>query len=455
MTSFKSSTIVSVLPIVLASLTFLVNEVFSRSQLGVFVSLFIVLFFMVLCIKRVDNAIFAFFIVSVLVDEFPRDILLSYTGYVFNTVKTVYVGPISLYFVMTVFLLLSLLVRKVSIRVYIFFAVFIFISLLATFYSFLVGVSNSSIFLSNAKIIIYTLVGTASASFLISKFGVSSTLKNMMLSVLLVGIAAAYRVPLNLVHDTFDSAMFVFDLGVEPLYLVAGLIFFSQFRPLYVLGFVTTSRGEMSILFAAIVAVFVSRFNKFVNLKNWVFLIIISFLFVYLVKAYLPFLLDFLLWKMSEIEIFGGQSSGSSVVRQYEFINIFCLLSQDPISFLLGRGLVATYEFSCFPLPEYISLDEKSFSEDQLMSGSFYAVHNTVTAVLLRFGFLGLLVLFAVTCLFMLKLLKASFPIYKKLGVGVLLTSSLYYFHSQPAAQFVFAFFVYSAFKMQRNLFEN
>ena len=429
---------------------FITNEVLSRNGLGIYYSLFFSsIIFAIICIRSYLGVV-VFTLVTILYDEFPRDVLLSYTDYTFNTIKTLTIGPYSIYILLALTLLSKMFIYKHHWKLLAVLMLLSLVALAGTISGILTGFFSPVIFLANSKFIILIFLGALSSSYIMKLIKAPDALDFVFALVFFCGLVAALRAYFNLALDISNGSYYVFDIGTEPLFLIAGSLYFTSYQSIYLIGYLTTSRGEILLLALTLLTILLMHTKRIFRFSN-IFLpsILIIFLY-YIVATYIPFLLDFFYWKLSEIEVFGGPSSGSSLIRQYELYNVVCTIASNPISLLFGNGLGATFDFSCYPLPPEVTLDEKSFSLDQIQNNKFYGVHNTITALLLRFGLLGFLLFMSILLFACIYTVKSSITRSKKIATVLLLFFCFYYLHSQPSAQFLFGFICFNAFRLSK-----
>lgn len=295
---------------------------------------------------------------------------------------------------------------------------------------------NSISFKWFIKFITYISVGAMSAlalnnfyldrasSFLVFKESLSCGL-----IVLATGVIVS--LPWNYLH----GSEYLFELNTKPILFMALHQLTGNFIFLQAVNLFTTSRGDIILVFIA-AGLFVFTKKKF-PAKLFIVASISLGLILVLVTYTVPFLVDFLLWKLSEIEFFGGERSGSSVVRSTELTNILCYGGKDFWRLIFGSGIYGDYYFDCVQLPVGIVLDEKSFSLVELQTMSLITTHNFISTLILRFGLISLL--------FILVLMSYPFIVernyyFPKLGLVIVFLFNLYYFHSQSYAQFIFGF---------------
>lgn len=437
----------------LAAISFAINELLSKTHLGTHTSLAIFIFALVYISLKPRNTFATCFVFAFLIQEFPRDVLLDYTDYVFNTIRTVKIGPATLFLYLAFLALFQAIVRNSSLGTIIIILLVNTTAIVATASeSFAADRFNPGLAASNYKVVLFTSIGLLCGRDYLVRHGREQAIEKFMNLVVLCALATSIRSILNLALEIYNSNIFVFELGTEPLYLFAAMLYAMQREwPTYSYpGFFTTSRAEIILLATGIIAVNLKRLREIrpsTTLKIVIFTVTIYLIII----ETIPFIIDFFLWKLSEIEIFGGPASGSSIIRQHEILNILCAMQDNPIKLVFGSGLNATYNFDCLPLPSAVELDEKSFTYDQITSNAFYGVHSTPAALLLRFGLLGIFLTIGMLSVALTCVLKRPNPINRKLALVLMLIFSLYYFHSQAHAQLILGFLISCILSRERS----
>lgn len=161
-------------------------------------------------------------------------------------------------------------------------------------------------------------------------------------------------------------------------------------------------------------------------------LFIIGFSFLLIIGFYNPVVYDFMLWKLnvfSEILKSDQQFSESGSLRFYELMNIVAEISDSVYQLLFGKGWGGGYTFAAYPFYSVDPLDLKSFSEDQLQSGIYYATHSFSAYMLLKYGLVGLVMYLLIPVLIIKKAMK--FIRIHKMHILLLFLSgiSLYYYY--------------------------
>jgi hypothetical protein len=432
--------------------SFIANEVLSRYSIGTGFSIVLFVFLTAYIFIARKAAFYVIFLCCFLLQEFPRDILLDYADFTYNTIKTVKVGPSTLFLYLAIVAFLAGLVRRASLHLLVIFLVLNFVVLCASLTDLLrSGDISISLMATNYKLIIFTFLGAAFGAQYLKAQGEGNAIDVLIKLILICSLAAAVRAYMNLGYEIYNGNIFVFELGTEPLYLFCALLYSVRgpWPAFSYAGFFTTSRAEIIFLVLGFIVTSWGEISKLRPLRIIVTTIAIAS-FVVVIAQTVPFLIDFFIWKVSEIEIFGGETSGSSLVRRHELLNIACLMAEQPTRLAFGAGLGATYNFDCYPLPSSVLLEEKSFSVDQIYSNVYYGVHTTPSAILLRYGVFGFsLVLFCVA-FSVFRILNLGILWRKKIALCLVLIFSFYYFHSQSHAQMIFGFMV-SALMMHQN----
>ncbi|EKK5922929.1 hypothetical protein POC94_003877, partial [Enterobacter hormaechei] len=212
------------------------------------------------------------------------------------------------------------------------------------------------------------------------------------------------RVILFIAYD-FTLGTPSWDYFTQPLISAITFILFLQtkdktifersmvYRILFYISLFSLSRALIGIV---IITLFFSfLLSKKIKLKFKVMMEIIPFFTVlcFAVLVTNPNLYNFLLWKVSDLNVFqeNKEMSGSGKVRQYEVINILDGNESSEMKVLLGYGLSGSFNFDKYPLPILEALDSKSFSEKERLGNRYFFPHSFIAANLLRGGLLLLL----------------------------------------------------------------
>ncbi|PIS45052.1 MAG: hypothetical protein COT22_07280 [Ignavibacteria bacterium CG08_land_8_20_14_0_20_37_9] len=161
-------------------------------------------------------------------------------------------------------------------------------------------------------------------------------------------------------------------------------------------------------------------------------LLFIGFMLLFIVGLYNPVVYDFIAWKLNvfnEILSSDQQLSESGGLRLYELMNVSAELSDSIYQMLFGKGFGGAYTFNTFPFNSADPLDLKSYSEDQLQSGIYYATHSFSAYMLLKYGLIGLGIYLLIPLLIVFKAFKSLK--YHKVHFLLLFLSaiSLYYYY--------------------------
>lgn len=138
-------------------------------------------------------------------------------------------------------------------------------------------------------------------------------------------------------------------------------------------------------------------------------LLFISSLLSLLVSLYNPAFYDFMLWKLNVFKEFltsEQEISESGSLRLYELFNVSGEISHSIYQMFFGKGWGGSYTFNAFHFNSVDPLDLKSYSEDQLLSGIYYATHSFTSYMLLKYGLVGLLFYLMIPLLIVFKSYK-------------------------------------------------
>lgn len=355
--------------------------------------------------KLIEVSLFLLF----LIPEYPRDILFLYDSLssneiFYNTVNTVKIGPLTLFYWAIITLPVAIVVfNKFKLSRASGIAVSAVVLLLA-WLVFITLINDQpfdlSIAITNVKIYIVLI-----CVFLILSNWKEQELKAQLQSFLIfLPVIIGLRVILFIAYD-FTLGTPSWDYFTQPLISVITFILFLQtkdktifersmvYRILFYISLFSLSRALIGIV---IITLFFSfLLSKKIKLKFKVMMEIIPFFTVlcFAVLVTNPNLYNFLLWKVSDLNVFqeNKEMSGSGKVRQYEVINILDGNESSEMKVLLGYGLSGSFNFDKYPLPILEALDSKSFSEKERLGNRYFFPHSFIAANLLRGGLLLLL----------------------------------------------------------------
>lgn len=210
------------------------------------------------------------------------------------------------------------------------------------------------------------------------------------------------------------------------------------FRMGLYMSLIEPSRGYLIILSITLLAAYFSSFFFKANLcqrskTNYITeLLFIGFFILFLAGLYNPVFYDFAVWKLnvfSEIFFSDQQLNESGSLRISEFLNVISEISNSIYQFIFGKGLGGAYTFNTFPFQSSDPLDLKSFSDNQLSTGIYYAAHSFSTFMLLKYGIVGLTMYIFIPFRIIKSLLRSS----KIQPIIILLifisATSIYYFY--------------------------
>lgn len=398
----------------LSAVTFSYVDFISKSSFGVLFSIFLFVFLLIISVKNLDYGIILAIAYSLLVVEFPRDILDAYEDLQvygiqsYNVINTVKIGPFTL-LVYLLFINSFFALKKISpsffTNVYILPLIFLFVIGFVSMYRVLLNqgfLYNARLLITDIKFILFIFSGIIQGVY-IYKRGLFYNLRQILFVIpIIIGLRTVFFVlndfyngnsTLDLMTSPYLSlSVFVYILikgewGIYKNYFYRFLLFLSLLNP---------SRGFVLLLVVFVGLGFFLGRGKKISFKMGFLLQITGVLT--LVSGLLFFfnerLYDFFVWKLEVFDELFDDSiklSGSGQVRATELYNIYKGLSESYYELLFGRGFGATYDFSYRSLGMIDNIDLKSFSKDQLESGVYYTSHSFFTSNLLKYGFVGVL----------------------------------------------------------------
>ncbi|EFT2743704.1 hypothetical protein ACSOOX_000058 [Escherichia coli] len=341
-----------------------------------------------------------------LIPEYPRDILFLYDALdakeiFYNTINTVKIGPLTLYYWAMISLPIVIIVKSglkisyasgVAVSILIGVIIYLFLVTLASSQSF-----NLSTAITNVKI--YTIL---LCTFLLLSNWKEQELKAVLNNFLIfLPVIIGLRVILFITYD-FTLGTPSWDYFTQPLITVIAFIYLLQnnnktiieksltYRILFYISLFSLSRALIAIVVISfIVAMFLSK-KRVLKMKVLIEVVPFVTILCFTVLVTNPNLYNFLLWKVSDLNVFESKKeiSGSGKVRQYEILNILDGTDSSDKTILIGFGLSGHFNFDKHKLPIQEALDSKSFSEVERLENRFYFPHSFLAANLLRGGIL-------------------------------------------------------------------
>ncbi|MNG80550.1 hypothetical protein D3C73_217820 [compost metagenome] len=407
--------------LLIAFLSFIYTDYLTSNVVGVLLSYGILVSLVVLSLINFKRGVLLYIYIALITPQFSRDFVqqvvdsdntevasfysfhsLSLFGFSLSVLMIIFLGVLALY------RLFTLHDRKVPKYQYLFigFIVTLFVlSLLGTFISSLRGneVDIRSVF-SDVRIYIVwicaILVVTSLHNYNNIKSGIISVI---FLAVITIGL----RTIIFLLHDYFTGSIKL-ELSTQPYIaypiLLAAIIAIPKFSircllvALSMLAAISMKRDDLafvalSAIFMLLLPFFIMRSDLFKRGISAVFILfsgvfaLISVLFIVA-----PDSLNFLLYKLNFFtNIFTGNAdtSGSAMVRWYEFINITSYGIDHVTPIIIGNGLGGYFDFSYTGFPIDVGVSDYSFQEN--ISGRFQRPHTFISYLLLKGGIVSII----------------------------------------------------------------
>jgi hypothetical protein len=431
------------------------------------------------------KSILFFWFTCVLLPEFPRSILDLYASLnlgdvQYNVISSVKLGPLTLTNIFIFYFLFIAMLKVKRIEGYAVFTIpfllLIFcISLMSTildlqertFFSFPQLITSSKYYIftlvfslisilvlnekSNKVIVVDLLarlialippiLGLRAVFFIISDFALKNPSLDLMTQPLLSICAMYFYVLTKNKHFSIYSNPLVFSLVLISLLTtsrsVMAIVLFSMFC-LLIIVFITKSKGEDKL----------NGLKKYSRIVAYLFITLSAFLVSISITN--ERLYEFVKWKASEFTLDSNSTpSGSALVRKHEIINIANDADKNLYVLLFGKGFGSHFNFEYSPPPLNETLDEKSFSLNEIENGEYYNPHTFIATLLLRFGVLGLGVYLLIPILTSMFFFKKSIP----LAFLSLLLIYNYYFRFEFQLLMVLMF--YMALLVPKQYFKN
>jgi hypothetical protein len=400
----------------LAIISFIYVDYIAAMPLGIILSLIIFIIFTFISIKNLSMGIILSLFYAITTMEFPRDILDVYEALqasnevYYNVVNTVKIGPFTLlvylFFINTGLVLykthLHILYEKIFLII---FTTMLVIAFISTFFNILQyhTVFSIGMFVTNLKWFLFILMGYIQGFYLYKNNSVHILVKWFYLLPIFFGFRNLLFIvndfinvtpKLDLMNQAYLSLIILIYIIVKGDWGIYKNIFY---RVLLFISLLNFSRAFLLIFVLSVIISYFWKVHKKIRFNfsltmNFIIIIGLMLFGLYMLNERL---FDFLLWKLNVFDALfssSGEMSGSGKIRGLELQNIWYVLSNDIYNVFFGKGFFATYDFSAYPLNNIGVIDLKSYSSDQLNSGVYYSTHSFSSAILLKYGVVGLII---------------------------------------------------------------
>lgn len=394
--------------ILLSTLSYVWVEFFSSSQVGIVLSIVVLISLTFYFLNGGRNYIFYVLLIVFLIPEYPRDILFSYDDLssgdrIYNTFNSVKIGGLTTLQILLIgcgFLSLLLYKRAKVFNVY--FLIFICSLFCLLFIRTLVNNEyvNLSAFITNIKLYIIGFFFLLT----LGKFDVDIIKRNLKLFLRVYPVLAGFRIPLFLGGDLLMGIDLSFDFFTHPIVSAICFIYVitqgysqdfkhSSYRLFFYLSLISSSRAVMAISFLLIVLGFLFKGAGKVKARFFFEVVPLLISLVVVIGQVSPAFYNFLAWKVSEFNFLDEKEmSGSGRVRQYEIVNILAGDGASLGNIVFGRGASGSFNFDSFPIPIKEQLDSKSFTPNEVESNAYLFPHSFIASNLLRGGVVLLII---------------------------------------------------------------
>ncbi|WP_103866240.1 hypothetical protein [Aquimarina sp. I32.4] len=399
----------------IALFTFLYVDFWSHSWLGILVSVLLFIVFSTISLLDLSKGIIITLLYSLLIIEFPRDILDVYSALQventiqYNVLNTVKIGPFTLFVYLVFFNAFMVLLKskklKLNFLCLVLLAILLLIGLSSMLRIFLLQgyLHYPNLIITDIKFILFVLAGMIQGSYLFRKNKIDQLLGVIMIVPAIIGLRSifflfsdilAHKSNLDLMTNPYLS------LGVLTVLLIKGdwgIYKNWVLRILLLLSLLNPSRGFFVLAFLFVFCALSWKFYRKIPFNSSFIIqavLIIGLVFIG-IFIFNERLYNFFIWKLNVFsELFNEKvdTSGSGKVRYLELSNVVTGLSQSLYETLFGKGFAATYDFSHHPIRNVGVIDLKSYSKDQLTSGVYYTTHSFITGILLKYGLSGLFI---------------------------------------------------------------
>jgi hypothetical protein len=253
---------------------------------------------------------------------------------------------------------------------------------------------------------------------------------NDLLTILFVDIFLSFLLSYFGYYDLFADTKIWYitsNRNIIPLLVIPAIVSISTDN-IVKIGYILMSLLVVSISLSRTTLVFmVIQFLVFLFSRKWNFKGTIILSSILLIAAYS---LDwtYFIWKINSFTIGQGKST-SSLTRYFEWINLIEELNRHPF----GKGLGGAYSDTYYPYMSQL-IGKDAYTVDDIVNRVIYKPHNQLMVMLLKFGYLGTLLvgLYVVRLYFTKKiqsilLLTACFILLKSFSQQLLILSGLYF----------------------------
>lgn len=400
--------------VILAMLSFIYIDYLSISSFGSLFSFVLFFIFIFISIKNLSLGILICIFYSIVVLEFPRDILDVYDALQlsnemsFNVLNTVKISPFTLLVYLFFFnTILALYKMKFKIKnnrtLFLILGLMLFFAFISTLITLFVDgtIDFPSLIITNSKWFQFILIGYILGTYLYKQNQIKKFIDWLYLLPIFFGLRNIF-----FIGNDFITASPKLDLMNQPYLSLIVLVYIvikkdwgiynnHLYKILLFISLLNFSRGFIVIMVISLLLILFITFYKKIRF-NLLFIFNIIILFsipIFVLYLFNDRLFDFLLWKINifnELTNSDIELSGSGKVRIIEMQNILYIFSENIYQLFFGKGFFATYNFQAFPLNDVGIIDLKSYSNDQLSSGVYYSTHSFISSTLLKYGLLGL-----------------------------------------------------------------
>ncbi|WP_447877281.1 hypothetical protein [Serratia fonticola] len=402
--------------LLIALLSFIYTDYLTSNVVGILLSYGILASLVLLSLINFKRGVLLYIYIALITPQFSRDLVqqvvdsdntevasfysfhsVSLFGFGLSVLMIIFLGVLALYRIF------SLHDRKIPKYLYLFigFIITLFIlSLLGTFVSSLRGneVDIRSIF-SDMRIYIVWIC----AILVVTSLHNYSNIKSEIISVIFLAvITIGLRTVIFLLHDYFTGSIKL-EFSTQPYIaypiLLAAIIAIPKFSvrvllvALSMLAAISMKRADLafvglSAIFMLLLPFLIMRSDLFKRGISAVFILFSSVLaLISVLFIVAPDSLNFLLYKLNfftNLSTGNADTSGSAMVRWYEFINITSYGIDHVIPIIIGNGLGGYFDFSYTGFPIEVGVSDYSFQE--IISGRFQRPHTFINYLLLKGG---------------------------------------------------------------------
>lgn len=390
----------------------------SKSSIGVYISIIMLLCFFALLIYDFRVAIFSFLFISLITPQFSRSLIYevvesnndSVFGFYSFHSTSLFGFSLPILFIVVAGLVSIFKMLKNNIKFFsislkeplVWYLLILTLMLLSTFINVLNGRENGvRDIVSDSRLLLIWLSGLFTYKYLLKTYGLNEIIFNLYKVITWAIVIIGLRVVIFAFFDSINGVK-TFDFSTQP-YVAYPLIFAiiftfnkSKLKTVFLLVSLLAAFSLKRSDLAFVVLLFFAYFIAGLQSRNRVYqkqsiksvgyivsliIFMFGFLFYFSESAF-----NFLTYKLNffTTEIWSGQLSNSALVRSLEFENIFHYSSEKLYPFIFGAGLGGYFNFDYTSMPSFIGVSD--YSAPEIYNNHFTKPHTFLNYIFLKGG---------------------------------------------------------------------